>query len=193
VIDPTENVKALNEAGTRRLDDLRKMEAKAMHRELKYMRREMRTYAKHAREMREGETKRLDAVRLVDVGNVNRAAEVAADQASVLAQQLVATKEQTQTQVTAVSDQNRALVSALGETFTAALAAAIDPMRVDIRDLRTEQSRTEGGKEQSTESRGVGQWATVAVIAGFGLLVTAFLALLSMVAIGLTVYSLMHK
>lgn len=124
VVDPTQNVLDLVEAAVQRLDDLR--EAEAAH-----QREVSRLHAEHARELRLIEKDRLDAIRAVDVGAVQRAAEVQATQAGALAAQVVAT----------------------ADAFRVSLAAALEPIQKDIRDLRDAQSRTVGGKDQGTDIR----------------------------------------
>jgi hypothetical protein len=124
VVDPTQNVLDLVEAAVQRLDDLREAEA-AHHREVSQIR------AEHAKELRQIETDRLDAIRAVDVGAVQRAAEVQATQAGALAAQVVAT----------------------ADAFRVSLAAALEPIQKDIRDLRDAQSRTVGGRDQGSDTR----------------------------------------
>jgi len=68
VIDPTANVIALVEAGMKRQDDLRNMEAA-------HVREVMALRAEHEAEMRAAEKQRVDAVRAVDVAASDRAAE----------------------------------------------------------------------------------------------------------------------
>lgn len=68
VIDPTANVIALVEAGMKRQDDLREMEARHV-REVAQLR------ADHERELRLAEAARLDAIRRVDVEATATAAE----------------------------------------------------------------------------------------------------------------------
>jgi hypothetical protein len=111
--DPTENVKKLVDAAMQRQDDLRVMESL------------------HVRELLTAESARIDAIRAVDVGAVQRAAEVQAAQAAALA-----------TQVTTTAD-----------AFRASIAAALEPIQKDIRDLRDAQSRGLGVREQVVESR----------------------------------------
>ena len=125
-VDPTENVTNLVTAAIKRQDDLREQESAWQ----KYA-AELR--AAHGKELREIETARLDAIRAVDVGAVQRAAEVQATQAGALAAQVVAT----------------------ADAFRVSLAAALEPIQKDIRDLRDSQSRVTGGKEQVVETRDV--------------------------------------
>jgi hypothetical protein len=122
--DPTKNVESLVEAAMRRQDDLRELES-AHVREL------MERDRDHAREMRQAETARLDAVRLVDVNAVQRAAEVQVAQQQALAAQVATT----------------------ADVFRGSLAAALEPIQKDIRDLREARDKVAGGKEQVVESR----------------------------------------
>jgi len=124
VVDPTQNVLDLVEAAVKRLDDLRVADARHAN-QLAAVR------AEHAKELRVIEKDRLDAIRAVDVGAVQRAAEVQATQAGALAAQVVAT----------------------ADAFRVSLAAALEPIQKDIRDLRDAQSRTVGGKDQTGETR----------------------------------------
>lgn len=142
--DPTENVKDLGrdikdviEAAMLRQDDLRVAGESSLRREL-----ELR--AEYEDKLRRAETARIDAIRAVDVGAVNRAAEVAATQAGALAAQLAATAEA-----------SRAQVAAAASASVTSLAAALEPIQKDIRDLRDAQSRGVGGKEQVVEQRDV--------------------------------------
>lgn len=124
VVDPTQNVLDLVEAAIQRQDDLRVSYNDSI-------RREMELRARHAEQLREIETARLDAIRAVDVGAVQRAAEVQATQAGALAAQVVAT----------------------ADAFRVSLSAALEPIQKDIRDLRDAQSRTVGGRDQSGDTR----------------------------------------
>jgi hypothetical protein len=141
--DPTKNVETLVESAMRRQDDLRN--AESVHvRELIDVR------ALYDEKLRQAETNRIDAIRQVDVGAVQRAAEVQAAQQQALAAQVVAT----------------------ADAFRVSIAAALEPIQKDIRDLRDAQSRGVGGKEQVVESRDVhgearlnnGQLLTVAAL-----------------------------
>jgi hypothetical protein len=79
----------------------------------------------------EAESNRIDAIRAVDVGMVNRAAEVAATQASVLDAQLRAT----------------------AEAFRATLLTSLEPIQKDIQDLRKAQYEIAGAKANVTDTR----------------------------------------
>lgn len=135
VLDPTKNVLDLVEAAIKRQDDLRELTA-AHQREMAAMRHD------YERELREAETARIDAIRAVDVGAVNRAAEVSATQATTLA-----------TQVATSAETLRAQVAAAAQAATTALAAALEPIQKDIADLRKTQYEQAGQRAQVGESR----------------------------------------
>ena len=135
VIDPTENVIALVRAESKRLDSMRELVAAHAA--------EMASQAAHyEHELRKAETERINAIRAVDVGAVNRAAEVSATQATTLAAQVATSAETLRTQVAA------AAVAA-----TTALAAALEPIQKDIAELRRAQYEGVGAKTQVGESR----------------------------------------
>jgi len=171
VIDPTANVLQLVEAAIRRQDDLRQAEKEHVAEVLR-LRGVQRKHdlanvkdvaalrAAHARELREAEAGRIDAIRAVDVGAVNRAAEVAATQAATLAAQVATSAETLRNQVAAAATAQ-----------TVALAAALEPIIKDIADLRRAQYEALGQKAQVVESRaGTGAVAGY-IIGGIGALV----------------------
>jgi hypothetical protein len=146
--DPTENVYALVDAAMRRQDDLRVQDAiharEMREADTRRIDEKAELRAAYEDKLRQAESARIDAIRAVDVGAVNRAAEVSATAAAALAAQLVATAEA-----------SRAQVSAAAGASVTSLAAALEPIQKDIRDLRDAQSRGQGGKEQVTETREV--------------------------------------
>ena len=114
--DPSENAKAELRSAVKRLDDLRSMEAH-------YTRATIRDSVKHNGELRRAETKRINAIRAVDVGAVTRASEVSAIQATTLASQ-VATSAETL----------RGQVAAAAQATSAAQATALGPITKSIED-----------------------------------------------------------
>lgn len=124
VIDPTQNVLDLVTAAIKRQDDLREVESRHI-RDIAELR------AKYDRELRESESARIDAIRAVDVAAVNRAAEVSANQATILASQ----------------------VATSAEAVRVTLAAALEPIQKDIADLRKTQYEQAGQRAQVGESR----------------------------------------
>ena len=171
VIDPTKNVLDLVDAAVtglkneltssvQRLDDLRTQEARHLK-----DREDLRAFYDH--QLRQAETARIDAIRAVDVGAVQRASEVANQQATTLAAQVAASAETLRTQVAAAAS-----------AATIALAAALEPVQKDIADLRRVQYEGVGSKTQVVESRGaqgnLGLWIGLAVsvvIGGLGTLI----------------------
>jgi hypothetical protein len=133
VSDPTRNVLDLVTAAIKRQDDLRFADSGNL-REIVGLR------ADYDDKLRDAETARIDAIRSVDVGNVQRAAEVQAAQALTLA-----------TQVTTSADALRAQVEAARQQTATALAAALEPIQKDIQDLRRVQYEGVGQRIQSTE------------------------------------------
>jgi hypothetical protein len=111
----------------RRQDDLRAMESA-------HIREMMAGNVEHSRQLREAESARIDAIRAVDVGAVQRAAEVQAAQQQALAAQVVAT----------------------ADAFRSSLAAALGPITTAIDDLRRAQYETQGQKQQVVETRDTG-------------------------------------
>lgn len=135
VVDPTKNVLDLVAAAISRQDDLRALTDRGL-RELIEMNKT------HASELRSAEAKRIDAIRAVDVGAVNRAAEVSAQQATTLAAQVAQSAETLRTQVAAAAT-----------AATVALAAALEPIQKDIADLRRAQYEAQGKQGQTADTR----------------------------------------
>jgi hypothetical protein len=109
--------------------------------------------AKYEEKISKKESLRIDAIRSVDVGAVNRSAEVSATQALTLATQVATSAETLRTQVAAAASAQ-----------TIALAAALEPIQKDIADLRRVQYEQQGQKSATTDNRGLYQ----ILIAGAG-------------------------
>jgi hypothetical protein len=156
VIDPTANVIALTQAAVNRLDDLRAADQRYAELEARHITEVATLRAAHNSALREAETARIDAIRAVDVGAVQRAAEVAAAQAEALRNQ----------------------VAAAATATAAALAAALDPIQKSIDDLRRAQYEAQGKQGQVIEHRaGAG-----AVYAALGAAISLLLAGLTVAA-----------
>jgi len=156
VVDPTANVVALTQAAVSRLNDLRDADQRYTDLQARHLTEIADLRAAHSAALRETETARIDAIRAVDVGAVQRAAEVAAAQAEALRNQ----------------------VSAAATATAAALAAALDPIQKSIDDLRRAQYEAQGQKTQVVEARASSGAIYAAV--GFGL--SLLLALLTVAA-----------
>jgi hypothetical protein len=167
VVDPTRNVLDLVSAAIERQDDLRGLESSHL-RELADLR------AHYDERLREAETARIDAIRAVDVGAVNRAAEVSATQAQTLA-----------TQVTESAETLRTQVAAAATAASTALSAALEPIQKDIADLRRAQYEAQGQKTQVVETRDTSAARTLNV--------NAVMAVLSVIIAALVLYAALHK
>jgi hypothetical protein len=177
--DPTQNVLNLVTAAIQRQDDLREMQAEH-ERYIAELRAEYEEKLRQAHDakadlraadndkLRLAESARIDAIRAVDVGAVNRAAEVSATQASTLA-----------TQVATSAEALRGQVEAARQQTATALAAALEPIQKDIQDLRRAQYEAQGVKAQGTEQRlNTGQLIGIIglVLAAAAVIVTILLA-----------------
>lgn len=106
VIDPTANVIALTDAAVTRLDDLAFLQAQLVDEKIKrleiaaiYTDKIAVLRAEHTKEMRESESKRLDAVRATDVAAVSTAATQAQAAITALASTATSTAETLRNQV----------------------------------------------------------------------------------------------
>ena len=147
VIDPTENVTALVAAGLRRQDDLRIQESA-------HIQQLLTLRADYEEKLRIAESRRIDAIRTVDVAAVAQAAQVSATQATTLA-----------TQVSASAETLRTTVAASALSAANALSAALGPIQTSIDGLRQAQFTQQGQTAQKSEGRDTGQWRTTSAIA----------------------------
>jgi len=97
VVDPTANVQALNEASSKRQDDLRRAESRLQTElrkaETRRVNQIIELNAKHTREMFKSEAGRINAIRDVDVAAAAISVERQTAAATVLASQLATTAE----------------------------------------------------------------------------------------------------
>jgi hypothetical protein len=148
VVDPTKNVLDLVEAERRRQDDLRMMDSK--WRDTMDNRERQ-----HAKEMREAEAGRIDAILEAAAANVQRAADVQSGVAERLAQQ----------------------VTGSAEVVRLALRAEIEPVQKDIQDLRRVQYEGVGQKTQVVESRST----TTTITAVVGSVIALLLVIIAII------------
>jgi cobalamin biosynthesis Mg chelatase CobN len=152
VYDPSKNVDALVGAAIRRQDDLRDADARhsrelasVRHDHAQQMREadrhEADTRSKYEDRLREKETQRLDAIRAVDVANVESARQVAEARANTLA-----------TQQQASADALRNQVEQARITTADALAQTVAPLQKSIEDLRQAQYQQQGEKSSKVET-----------------------------------------
>jgi hypothetical protein len=125
VIDPTANVLALSHASDKRQDDLREAASLQHKTEMHSLEQLMELRAKHRTEvdslrdgyedkLRTAESKRIDAIRAVDVNAVSVASQRASDQASVLAAQVAQSADALRTLVASTASTVAQAQSQLG-------------------------------------------------------------------------------
>jgi len=194
-VDPTANVVALNEASVKRMDDLMSAESRRVSEHLAWQEKFLALQADHLRDAEEirahyhdqlaaAESKRIDAIRAVDVNNVAVASERASAQATVLANQFTQTSESLRTLIgqTAASLMDRLSKVEQAQYEGKGRQAFTDPR---IEEL---MSRVEGLSVMGATGAGKGQgmnalWAYivagVSILFGFGGLVMALLKMKS--------------
>lgn len=174
VIDPTKNVLDLVTASERRMDDLAVAAEKLSSVKHDHSRELIRLNADYSKELREAETKRLDAIRAVDVA----AASVIANQVSTSAEalrSLVATTAttlaaQTTSSFTQLSDRIAQLerTSYEGSGKAAVADPALARMLEAIEALRSNMAKDEGKGTATSQSTSM----IFAVIGAVGLIAT---------------------
>jgi len=178
VIDPTANVIALNDAATKRQDDLRAAHQRYVDAQIAHVKEIGELRASHAKEIRQLETERLNSIRSVDVAGGEREAKRALDAVQALA---ATSATNTETLRNAVTSSATAIAKQTAETFaevSARLAAlerssyegkgkeaVADPALValvqEVKSLATSVS-TGSGKSQGISA----VWAAVVVSVG---------------------------
>lgn len=177
IYDPSANVLALVVAAVDRLNDLRNAETRRIDdlREAEQRRVDEQAHlrAEYDDKLREAEAKRIDAIRAVDVNAVAVASERAADQAAVLANQVVASAEALRTLVastaaTATTTQAQSTLALSTRLTTLEQAqyqsqgkqAVADPAMAEI---VSEMKRYMTSSERRTgKGEGVGMFAAIA-------------------------------
>ncbi len=175
VIDPTANVIQLVINAVNRLDDLRKSDTKRLEdlqvSELRHISEIMKLRAEYQEKLAVAESKRIDAIRAVDVGAVAIASERASRQADVLATQISQSTEQLIERVAALEKS-----SYVGS----GKQAVADPMMVEllaeVRRLRRSRDTDTGQQEGKTA-----MWsyvtAAIGIIFGVSGIVIAIISL----------------
>jgi len=107
------------------------------------------------------ESKRIDAIRTVDVAAVGQAASVSATQATTLA-----------AQVSASAETLRITVAASATAAANALAAALAPIQKSIDDLRQTQYQQQGQRAQQIEGKDTNQWVVTTIVGAAAILGT---------------------
>lgn len=133
VVDPTANVYALVAAETQRQNDLRAALEERIADGGQHIRELLALDRAHAAEIRDLETKRLDAIRAVDQAQIQRAAEVQATAALALQAQVVTSAETVRTQQ-----------ATFAQSFTDALTNAIKPLTDTLAVVQQQQNLQAG-------------------------------------------------
>jgi len=166
VIDPTANVQALVEAGLKRQDDLRALEAT-------HVREVMQLRSEFNNEIRHENNERLKAQRDVDQGQLVRAAETQLTTANTLAAQVATAAVTLRAQVDSSQTQS-----------VAQFNAALDPISKRVEELSRVQFAQQGERAAQSDSRidkrdgrDSNQFILTTIIASAGCLI-AFVAML---------------
>lgn len=193
-IDPTENVKALTEAANTRQDDLRELNDRRIDAEIRIMEVQVGGLekiavlrAKHAKEIRDLESRRLDAIRQVDVTAVKTEAERALAAISVLATTTATNAENLRNALTAtaqtIATQTANTVSQITERIAAlekssyegaGKQAVADPMQAEMfAKMERVLTAMAGSSGQSQGQKNIVAYISVGISILLGLLLLA--------------------
>jgi F0F1-type ATP synthase membrane subunit b/b' len=184
VIDPTANVLILVDAAVKRLDDLRAAENRRIEEllalETLRTKEVAQLHASYTEKLALAESKRIDAIRSVDVAAVAIASDKAAQQATVLARAVETSAENLRTNLTTLSNELIKRISTLEQSsYTGAGKSAVsDPMLVtlvdEMRSLRTSRDTGTGKSEGSSAVWGIIA-AVIGLVVGSGGILIAIL------------------
>ncbi|GAC1497478.1 MAG: hypothetical protein NVS1B6_03150 [Steroidobacteraceae bacterium] len=197
-IDPTKNVLDLVESTIRRIDDLRDAENVRVNMALDYSRQlreaesrrvdqEASLRADYTRQLTEAEAKRIDAIRAVDVNAVSVASSRASDQATVLANQVVASADTLRnlvaTNATALATQLTQIIGPItdrlalleksnyeGKGREVVNSPMMDQLREEVSKLRAERNETTGKSHGVSATMAMGFAILAAIVAVLGLI-----------------------
>lgn len=151
VIDPTQNVLDLVNAAIQRQDDLREADQRLREADLRRTEQLAELRSQYDGLLREAESKRIDAIRAVDVGAVQRAAEVQLTQASTLAAQVATSAETLRASVVVAAQAQADLVT----KSLVPIQQQVADILTAIADLRRVQYEQAGQRAQVVETRDV--------------------------------------
>ncbi len=123
VIDPTENVKALTEQAITRVDDMAALRALLQERDRLHINEIGAIREQHNREMRESESRRVDANRATDLAAVGTAATQASTGIQTLAAAATTTADTLRNQVAATATAAENRLAAFGSDINKRLSA----------------------------------------------------------------------
>lgn len=183
-IDPTENVKALSEALSRRQDDLRDLNNRYLDARINAVKEVAILRAEHSKELRGLEADRLKSIREVDVQNtaITAAQQLAAIQtlAATAASNADALRAAVATTATAIQNQTDRIVSGIVDRIAILEKSSYTGAgRQAISDPQTEKLNVLVEKLSAAQSQGTGKSAgidsTIAMIVSGAFLVIAVL------------------
>lgn len=152
--DPTHNVLQLVNAAVKRLDDLSTERAERTKDIMTLNKEILNLHVSYGEKLSVAESKRIDAIRAVDVGAVAIASERATQQATVLANQ-----------VSASAETLRTLVATTAGTVAAQLQSVSNQLVDRIALLEKSQYETKGGRQGG---RDVVYWVlAITMVVGF--------------------------
>ena len=187
VVDPTDNVMKLVEASNQRQDDLRNAENRRIEEGMKHIEFVANLRAEYAEKLSSAEAKRIDAIRAVDVNAVAVASQRAADQATVLANQVLQSADTLRAALTAtattIAAQMESKFSGIiervallekanyeGQGRSKVADPQIDSLLAEVRRIATAQTATGGERRGGQQAWGYVVGAIGIIIAIVGLL-----------------------
>jgi len=146
IVDPTVNVRGLVNSAVQRQDDLRRSDHAHMRETVRmqadFEQKMRHTVQKYQEKLDMAESKRIDAIRQVDVSAVAAAAAVQETRANTLAGQVALS-----------ADAMRVQVAATAQASQEGLTRALTPLQAAIDELRRAQYEAAGQKAQVIETR----------------------------------------
>lgn len=159
--DPTANVIANLNTAIKRIDDLRKVNNRLLNSKTDHLHEISKLRARYEEKLREAESKRLNAIRAVDVAAVASSSRDAAITASALAAQQTISAETLRNQVELTKT-----------AASGALSTALSPIQDAISELRKFQYDLAGQKQGSSETTSTHRITIGQQIALAGLILT---------------------
>lgn len=186
-IDPSENVKALSEAANKRQDDLRQAAERLFQAQIDSLEKintlryihaqelaklladklesEAKLRAEYADRLSNAEAKRIDAIRLVDTGNVAVATERATTTASTLAKTVTDSALVLSGQVAKQADDLRTLVATTAAESNRNLASQFGAVNTNVAQIATRVSALEQSGAEGLGKQKLQDPATLALVA----------------------------
>ena len=178
---------SLREAETRRVNDVLAAESRRVDEQAKLREQISALRAVHDADLRLAESKRIDAIRQVDVGAVATATQAAASAAGVLAKGVVDSAEALRTQFAQVTGDQSVRIAALekvsyqGAGEKAVSDPALAQLAADMRALLASRNMGEGQQAQQARSTSNTQWV-VGVAIGIPALLLAIVEAARLIA-----------